>query len=340
MANEYERTVDFTVRGPFPFTFMPLLRDGFFATVERRYPGLKIEKKVPCPGKRRDGTPCTHEFALEELEGLIAPEHPEDEPILRHRCIQCRTDHRVQDLLCGLGFAPLSSEITLARLGELIETEGANTRGHMDSKMMDLRGLLQLEFVRQWNVEQSIEEQSCPSVLALYALDGGSVIFSPKLRVQLYCMHPGCWHSVGAGGRCEFAPVREKIVKAGAFLAKWAGWLKPAATLLGATVPVAGGALGVGATAAQGLKEELDLTAKALEQLAKLPGESGVDPDAAIGESRAAVQMEREALRGLKELLDSLAFPVKPYGGLKRVLTPEEHVLWLCPQHAREFARR
>ena len=61
VASEFERTVDFTVRGPLPFTFMPLLRDGFFATVERRYPGLKIEKKVPCPGQRRDGKACTHE---------------------------------------------------------------------------------------------------------------------------------------------------------------------------------------------------------------------------------------------------------------------------------------
>ena len=340
VANEFERTVDFTVRGPFPFTFMPLLRDGFFATVERRYPGLKIEKKVPCPGKHRDGRDCTHEFTLEELEGLIAPAHAEDEPILEIQCFQCRRKHRVQDLLCGLGFAPLSGDITLSRLAEMVGEEGVKTRHHLDERVVEMRRWWQLEFVRQWNVEQGLEEQSCPSVLAFYPLEGGSLFHSPKLRVQLYCMHPGCWHSVGAGGRCEFAPVRENIVKAGRFLAKWAGWLKPAAMLLGAAVPVAGGAVGLGAAAAKSLKEELDLTAKALEQLEKLPTEGVANPKVTIGDSRVPVAREREALGGLKEFLDSLAFPVKPYGGLKRVRTPEEHVLWLCPQHAGEFARR
>ena len=52
------------------------------------------------------------------------------------------------------------------------------------------------------------------------------------------------------------------------------------------------------------------------------------------------MQVDRAGLSGLKEFLDALDFPVKPYGGLERVLTPEEHVLWLCPTHKAEFERR
>ena len=42
VANGTERTVDFTVRGAQPWTFLPLLKDGFEDTVTKRYPGLDV----------------------------------------------------------------------------------------------------------------------------------------------------------------------------------------------------------------------------------------------------------------------------------------------------------
>jgi len=48
----------------------------------------------------------------------------------------------------------------------------------------------------------------------------------------------------------------------------------------------------------------------------------------------------KKGIQGLKEFLSAIDFPVKPYGGLKRVLTPEEHVLWLCQNHYNEFTQR
>jgi hypothetical protein len=156
----------------------------------------------------------------------------------------------------------------------------------------------------------------------------------------LYCMCPDGWHSIGESGRCEFAPTREAIAKAGAFLAKWASWLSPAAALLGAAVPVAGSAMGIGAHTAESVKAELDLTEKTLQQIEKISSGPTSAKELSIGESRAPTQVDHTALRGLKEFLDSLDFPTKPYGGLKRMLTPEEHVLWLCPKHFQEYSKR
>jgi hypothetical protein len=85
--------------------------------------------------------------------------------------------------------------------------------------------------------------------------------------------------------------------------------------------------------------EELKLAEKTLKGSENLPESYAVVPGSVLDEPRAPRQVEPEALGGFKEFLDSLDFPVKPYGGLKRVLTPEEHVLWLCPKHAAEFAR-
>ena len=43
-------------------------------------------------------------------------------------------------------------------------------------------------------------------------------------------------------------------------------------------------------------------------------------------------------LCGLRTLLDELD-PARDWGGLRKVLTPEGHYLWLCDHHAEEYAR-
>jgi len=44
------------------------------------------------------------------------------------------------------------------------------------------------------------------------------------------------------------------------------------------------------------------------------------------------------ALRALRQLLDEKD-PGQHWGGLKKVLTPEGHYLWLCEYHAEEYTR-
>lgn len=44
------------------------------------------------------------------------------------------------------------------------------------------------------------------------------------------------------------------------------------------------------------------------------------------------------ALRAVRELLDAKDSK-HDWGGLKKVLTPEGHYLWLCKHHAEEYAK-
>ena len=71
------------------------------------------------------------------------------------------------------------------------------------------------------------------------------------------------------------------------------------------------------------LKESEDL-----ELADKIARGEDLDPERADG----------AALRALRQLLDEKD-PQQHWGGLKNVLTPEEHYLWLCEHHAAEYKR-
>jgi len=53
-----------SVRGPNPLNFFALLKDGLEVTF-KRFPDLKIERKIPCRGHH--GQACSHEFNYEQL---------------------------------------------------------------------------------------------------------------------------------------------------------------------------------------------------------------------------------------------------------------------------------
>ncbi|HEY9837078.1 MAG TPA: hypothetical protein V6D27_09295, partial [Vampirovibrionales bacterium] len=78
---------------------------------------------------------------------------------------------------------------------------------------------------------------------------------------------------------------------------------------------------------------------------AELPKLQGADPQnllhSAGTETRKHYDLERlqgAALRRLRQLLDEKD-PPQHWGGLRKVLTPEGHYLWLCEHHARQYQR-
>ena len=58
-------------------------------------------------------------------------------------------------------------------------------------------------------------------------------------------------------------------------------------------------------------------------------------PDAEMHEGARFEWANLRALRQFLEEKDSQ----RHWGGLKKVLTPEGHYLWLCKHHAQEYAR-
>lgn len=55
-----------------------------------------------------------------------------------------------------------------------------------------------------------------------------------------------------------------------------------------------------------------------------------------IGDIHAPDYHSGHSLRTLRQLLDELD-PKQYWDGLKKILTPEGHYLWLCEYHANEY---
>lgn len=337
VAKESERTVDFYVRGPQPWTFMPLLTDGFEDTILKRYPGLSFDRIAPCPGSRKDGTPCDYEFNLTDLEALRWPEEANVELEHEIRCTRCRTKHDIDRLLLGLSRAPSRDAEQLDAIFKAVHVEGEKTRLHISREMEDARQFIQLAFVQEWNTAQEVAEQSCPTVFALYPVEGKTLTRKCKLRLQFYCMNPHCWHSIGEPGMCEFQPRRDGLVTAARWLRTSLRWLRPAAALLPSGSQLAGEYTKDLHDFATAASNELKFTADLMKELKEFPEFEGDESSKLEKASRPSDQGDKMELYELKAFLDELDFSVKPYGGLRRVRTPEGHILWLCAEHAANF---
>ncbi|WP_371079106.1 hypothetical protein, partial [Salmonella enterica] len=59
-----EKYLELTVRGPLPFGFFNLLKDGIELLLAR-FPGLEIKRFIPCANRMNQ---CTQEFDVKNLE--------------------------------------------------------------------------------------------------------------------------------------------------------------------------------------------------------------------------------------------------------------------------------
>jgi len=334
------------VRGPQPWTFLPLLTDGFEDTIRKRYPGLEFDRMVPCPGQRKDRTRCDYEWTMSDLEGLRWPQNTDDDREIDVRCPRCRTKFQIDSLLLGLSHAPARDAAKLEEILCTVQAEGEKTREHISVEsdkahriqMGEIRRFVQLAFVKEWNSAQELEEQSCPTIFALYPVGGKTLTKNSKLHLQLYCMNPDCLHSIGPDGMCEFQPHRAGFITATRWVRMGLNWLRPLAALLPSGSHVAGEFAKGMHEFAERADHELKFTADVFKELKEIPE---VEVDGTIDLEKGSLpneHSEKVELRQLKAFLDHVEFPVKPYGGLKRVRTPEGHILWLCADHAKEFA--
>lgn len=318
-AFPHERYAQLTVRGPAPQDFFALLRDGLELTLAR-YPGLTIERKIPCPG--HNGQPCKYEFDYEYLYKALEKNRTQVE------CRETLEDVPLMTLLYGLDTRTLNEVF--------VKLE------HIENRQIELIALVQREFTKQFQRTQQEYEAYCPNVFVLrptHTNRWGRALFGQKLELQLYCQQPGCWHPTQEGGRYVFdCPPK--------WLRQIGGYLKGMVNVLKYTSPFIGPWVGMAAKDyAELIKNDLEL----MEELIKVlpdalkgnldetermkladtfdPADSDKDPERAGG----------AALRALHQLLNDLDKP-QAWGGLRKTLTPEGHVLWLCEYHAREYA--
>jgi internalin A len=320
-TNAHERFVQLTVRGPFPNNFFAVLKDGLENSLGR-YPGLEITRKIPCPGHDND-KPCCHEFDHRQLLKAFEIGKPTIE------CAETFEGVGVSDLLLGWEIKTFEKshdepeQYLKVILSKIEEMQGSVTEG---------LSLLQLNFIKVHNSIQSQVDHACPSVFVLRELERQFLDKANQVKpyeLQFYCEAPGCWHEVETA-KFQFEQSEEWL----AAIAPYANSLVKTLKLI---APLAGSGAGVflDQEDAKDIKKKLDLMGKLLPKT-NVDGGASLDFKSLRGEKGEPRQLEESALMELRRLLDSID-PAWRNRGLKRVLTPEGHYLWLCDKHAKEY---
>ena len=325
LALPHERYLQLTVRGPSPHNFFALLKDGIEVTL-RRFPGLDIDRMIPCPG--HNGQPCSHEFNYANLQKAIE----RDPPVQQIQCPVSFELVSVPRLLFGLHWR--LQDAVLERI-DTLETTVVEKQDEILAELSDLRELAQREFTSIYRREQSKIESHCPNVFVLRPRDTSDLvraIAGRKLDLQLYCQAPGEWHPTVEGGLYQIDDPANWIKATAPYIRKMVAVLKYAAPLAGPWVAWAWPAYDAL------FKNDIKLMTELIKKLPDLEEDRALGLAEAVGGVRGPEQIGGAALRALRQLLDEKD-PDQHWGGLKKVLTPEGHYLWLCEYHAQEYAR-
>ncbi len=323
-AFPHERYLQLTVRGPNPQNFFALLKDGIEVTL-RRFPGLKIDRLIPCPGHA--GEPCSHEFNYANLQKAIERTPPVQE-------IQCPVSFKpvsVPGLLFGLHWR--TQDRVLERI-DVLETSIGGKQDVILEEVRALRELAQREFTNAFRREQSKIDSHCPNVFVLRPRDISrwrKALIGQKIDLQLYCQAPGEWHPTKECGLYQIPDPANWIRATAPYLQKMFTVLKYAA-------PLAGPWVGVALPEYEKMfKNDLTLMTELVKKLPDLEEAREVGLAHTAGEVHDPERVEGAALRAIRQLLDEKD-PQQHWGGLRKVLTPEGHYLWLCEHHAKEYS--
>jgi hypothetical protein len=190
------------------------------------------------------------------------------------------------------------------------------------------------DFTRRWNLEMRKNEAECPNT---FLLTGGSDNpFNPEnwasrdYRLTLFCQHPQAPHQVSPG---------YEVRQAKAWWATMQPWFKHLRTFLKFAVPM-GSAVGavIDATDFTRQASKINLLKEVNQDIPVFADfESGnMLTPAHEGEEQ---QVIGSALRALYTFLKEVD-PSQHWGGLRKTLTPDGNILWLCEGHRREYEER
>lgn len=336
-AYEHSRALELTVRGPASFSFFNLLHDGLELTLDR-FPGLDITRLIPCPDPLHEQ--CDHYFKYENLLKRI------ERNKLTIECPNCFENIQVTQLIFGID--DKSQNLVLERIDELgnqMEAAHDETRQSINSELIALRELTQRQFLAQFIREQRFAESHTPAVFLLYPIKTAwhkRLTVATTLQLDLCCQAPGAWHTLYRNGEKTGSYTLD--IQHG-WIGEVAPYLKTLFRVMQFAVPFVGDwmindvlQLEDGLSRADIEQEwghHVELMQGYLDTLTNITDD---DYDRRL-ESGFRVPDQRAhgaALRQIRALLDQLD-PSQHWGGLRKVLTPEGHYLWLCEHHAKEY---
>ncbi|UCH89271.1 MAG: hypothetical protein JSV49_01090, partial [Thermoplasmata archaeon] len=304
------------VWGPHPQNFFVILMNSM-DLILHRFPGLTIKRNVPCICKKGDpsGEDCHRYFPYSDLVRRFATGK------MYVECPDSFENVSVQAMLYGIH--PSTQDQILEEVKGLRREEAADYQ--------QMTELLNRYFSRTYNLILD-EKYHCPNVFLIKPKDlkkwNPNRLFSERYNIQLYCQSPSDWHATDW--------IRE-LKKPKKWWLEFSPWLSKLIELMKFAIPVIS-VIPSERISRQKLKEfekNLDIMSEfAGVNLERKPSE---DTDQVSSERRvAATQTVDFALRQLYFLLDELD-PSHEWGGLSPVLTPEGTLLWLCPEHKKEY---
>ncbi|MCP4257766.1 MAG: GTP-binding protein [Planctomycetes bacterium] len=325
----------------------------YFATIRKTIQGindsfekLDVMEWVPLPGEEG--------HAVKYLDLIGHESNKRDEKFVG----ELGKGYRVAELLGAIESRKHTQDAVLKRLDELgaeLSEQGKESEERVLERievvvreLVELRELAEREFLRSFTAQQKLVESHCPNVFAVLPKDGQGWLknlLGQTMVMQLYCQAPGQWHPAvegvkGKGGRYEIKKPGEFLKNMGPYILKLAKVIKYAAPVGGAAAGVIAAGPGggvIGAAAAKKLAAQIKL----MEELAKrLADRDYMEAELLerTGAGGKAERLEGMELRALRKLLDEVDAK-QEWGGLKKVLTPEGHYLWLCKEHAEEYRK-
>lgn len=336
IARPDDKEVWLKVKGIMPYYFFALLRDTLELTFNR-FEGLKRITKVPCPG--HNGKPCPNLFELADLETRMKWKGPTYTIECSKAPDAASKNVDIMTMLFGLSYAPEDLELVEQITGRVKQTIDEQTKtlvSEMQTKNEELIKFIQLEFIKSYQMQQKIMDQTCPNIFTLEPIEEKfftQLLTQPLEKeeyiLQLYCQKPGCIHPVekgkykvvlSKGWIITMKPYYEKILK----ILRWASLLLPPAV-----------DMILERFKGSDMESEEELYNKYVRDLLEQrKSNERIDEHDDLGVY--LFKAGEEELNLIRRVLIKVD-PSRYWGGLVRKVTPEGHILWLCKEHAKEY---
>jgi internalin A len=317
------RQISIQIWGPFPQNFFIILMNSM-DEILKRFPGLDIEHRIPCICHRDENKkePCKRFFLYEDLVRRFSAGK------MYAECPDTLQDVSVQTMLYGIH--PSTQQQIHQDLKELKAQVSEHTRD-IKNQMDQMTELLNRNFSRTYNL---IMEQNywCPNVFLLRPKDRNRWdprnLFSEPYVMQLYCQSPHAWHAT---------PWEKEINKTKEWWLEFSSWLSILLEMIKFAVPVVQAIphIEIPEDTFSEFEKDLDIMMQFANRLPKEGFSKDIDRMIKDMDSRPRMAVD-SALRLLYSLLNKLD-PVHEWGGLSHVLTPDGTLLWLCPEHKKEY---
>jgi hypothetical protein len=305
--------------------YFNVLRDSIEDLVTQRWPGLKYQLFVPCPGTAPDGARCPGQF---RLDGLLRVR--ENARTNVYPCADCGDLYEIAMLLTGFTApaAPLAVEIE--QVHEQLSEIASGVSG-LRGQAAELAGIA--DTVRRLQQIVSAEVTDCPRLFTLdirkQARDRAR-FHQEHHRLTLWCEHPGHEH--------PWAKATYNLDLTRGWYAKVAPYARLVFRTLQLVVPVAA-AIDLAVLPAgkrDDAQARLDIMKAIVDDLPVNAEELTERDSDRGGSSRGLTHAEGQALRAVRQIIfekDRL----HAFGDMRRVQSPSGDFLWVCPTHYPEY---